>query len=274
MSDGGAINPPSTPMVDGRGNCTPEWYRYFAQRKRQLDGVAEISAVTTNDDTVSYPNSRKLQVEAGELTLTTGSATTAVGLADAGTAGTYGDDAHVVAVTVDEKGRVTEIEPVELNSDNITEGTTNLFFSEAAARASLSGGLGIDYDSSTGEVAIDTDYFTSGTYTPTLTIIANLDAFTAYACQYVKVGSVVTVSGRVDLNPTTTLVMSQLGISLPFASAFTGTNQCGGVGATDTVAGQSSAIVADAVNARAQMRWVPVDATNQPMFFTFTYLIV
>src|SRR5439155_66361 len=42
----------------------------------------------------------------------------------------------------------------------------------------------------------------SGTYTPTLTNSVNVAASTAYTCQYLRVGSVVTVSGQMDIDPT------------------------------------------------------------------------
>jgi hypothetical protein len=50
---------------------------------------------------------------------------------------------------------------VSLNSDNIPQGTTNLYFSNALARAALSGGTGVTYNSSTGVIAIGQDVATS-----------------------------------------------------------------------------------------------------------------
>ena len=41
------------------------------------------------------------------------------------------------------------------NTDNVSEGTTNLYFTDARAKACLTGGLCIDYNSTTGEIAID-----------------------------------------------------------------------------------------------------------------------
>src|SRR3990167_10996405 len=74
----------------------------------------------------------------------------------------------------------------------------------------------------------------ANTYTPTLTNVFNVAASTAYACQYMRVGNVVTVSGQVDIDPTAASTYTELDISLPIASAFTATNQLGGVG-TDYV---------------------------------------
>jgi len=35
------INPPRAPMVDAQGNCTPEWYRYFAAVQRVIGGPSD-----------------------------------------------------------------------------------------------------------------------------------------------------------------------------------------------------------------------------------------
>ena len=115
----------------------------------------------------------------------------------------------------------------------------------------------------------------AGTYTPSLTNVANLDGSTVYVCQYLRVGNVVTVSGRVDVNPTTTATSTQLGISLPIAVGdFTASNQLGGVASSLTSPGEVAGIYADTVNERAQMQWITSDTANHAMLFTFTYLVV
>lgn len=113
----------------------------------------------------------------------------------------------------------------------------------------------------------------SGTYTPTLNNTTNVAASTAYSCQFIRTGNVVTVSGRVDVDPTAAGAVL-LGISLPFASNLANANECAGSAAASGIAGQSAAISGDAANDRASMQWVAVDVTNQPMFFTFTYRVI
>lgn len=117
-------------------------------------------------------------------------------------------------------------------------------------------------------------YIASGTYTPTLTNVANLDASTAYECQWIRVGNVVTVSGKVDVDPNLTATSTQLGISLPIASNFGAAEDCAGAAAASAIAGQSAAILADTANDRAQMQWVAGDVTNQPHYFTFSYTVI
>lgn len=112
----------------------------------------------------------------------------------------------------------------------------------------------------------------SGTYTPTLTNVANLDASTAYQCQYSRVGAVVTVSGKVDVDPTTTLTLTQLGISLPIASNLGATEDCAGTAAS--VASEVGAILGDAANNRAELNFTCVGTANNAMYFTFTYEII
>lgn len=119
-----------------------------------------------------------------------------------------------------------------------------------------------------------TDISGSGTYTPTLTIVANLNAVTAYACQYCRVGDMVIVSGKCDVNPDITATSTQLGISLPVASNFATAQQCGGTAFSPTIAAQGAGILADTVNDRAQMQWVAGDVSNQPMTFLFAYRVI
>lgn len=113
-----------------------------------------------------------------------------------------------------------------------------------------------------------------GTYTPTLTNVANLDGSTAYSCQYVRIGSFVHVTGRVDVNPTAPAAATRLGISLPIASDLVATGQLAGTAFSSAIAGQGAAVIADATNNRAQMEWVSGDVTNQDMHFTFSYRVL
>ena len=113
----------------------------------------------------------------------------------------------------------------------------------------------------------------AGAYTPTLTNVANLDASTAYSCQYLRVGNTVTVSCKVDVDPTLAATSTQLGISLPVASNLSSAEQCAGAAFASGIASQGAAVLGDATNDRCQMQWVAGDVTNQPMFLTFSYKV-
>jgi len=110
------------------------------------------------------------------------------------------------------------------------------------------------------------------TYTPTLTNVANVAASTAYSCQYSRVGNTVTVSGEVDIDPTTTLTLTQLGVSLPIASALANSNELAGTSADEL--GTPARVAGDVTNDRAEVRLTPVDVTNRRFSFTFTYRII
>lgn len=112
------------------------------------------------------------------------------------------------------------------------------------------------------------------TYTPTLTNTANVAASTARLCTYMRVGNVVTVSGQLDIDPTTTATLTTLGISLPIASDFTTAFQLGGTAAAIGVADAAAGIQADATNNRATLQYVCTDVTNHTMTFTFTYQVL
>lgn len=114
---------------------------------------------------------------------------------------------------------------------------------------------------------------TTSTYTPTLTNVANLDASTSYLATYVRISNWVFVFGKVDVDPTAA-VLTQLGISLPVASNFANDFECCGVAFASGIAGQGAAILGDPANNRAEMDWIAVDLTNQPMFFVFGYRII
>ncbi len=112
----------------------------------------------------------------------------------------------------------------------------------------------------------------SGTYLPTLTNVANLDASTAYNAQYMRVGNVVNVSGKVDVDPTA-LLSTKLGISLPVASTLSAAEKCGGNATSNTVVSECAGIEADTANNRAQMEWITTNVTNHSMYFDFQYLV-
>ena len=117
-------------------------------------------------------------------------------------------------------------------------------------------------------------YIASGTYTPTLTNVTNVAASTARLCQWTRVGNVVTVSGQLNIDLTTTLLASEVGMSLPIASAFTTAYQLGGT--ANAVAFQANwAIQADAANDRAQFKSTGIaSVTNDTYTFSFTYEVL
>lgn len=138
---------------------------------------------------------------------------------------------------------------------------------------SFDGGTANEYYHLTAAQHAKVSVATSGVYTPTLSNTTNVAASTSYPAQYMRIGDVVTVSGRVDVDPTAAAATA-LGISLPIASNFGALEDCAGTAASDAVAGQSAAIRANIANDRAEMAWVAVDIANRTMYYTFTYRII
>lgn len=113
----------------------------------------------------------------------------------------------------------------------------------------------------------------SGVYTPTLTNVTNITSSTAYECQYMRIGNVVTVSGMAEIDQTAPGAI-ELGISLIFASDFTAIEQCSGTGLGITSGDDPMWIEADITNNRAALKANDTGTTKHAHFFHFTYRIL
>lgn len=136
--------------------------------------------------------------------------------------------------------------------------------------------------SSAGEVAVegkvlwnDTSLVVaSGTYTPTITNGGNVAASTGNVCQYVRVQNMVTVSGSVDIDPTTASTSTDFEMSLPIASNFTNQTQLGGTGA-DTSGSTPYRFFGSAANDRAVVNCGTIVGTpNRTVSFVFMYRVL
>jgi hypothetical protein len=116
----------------------------------------------------------------------------------------------------------------------------------------------------------------SGTYTPTLTNVANVDASTANSCTFSRVGNLVTVEGVINIDATAAATDTEVGLSLPIASNFTAITQLAGAGACITAGayGESVAIVADTTNDRARILLRPSGTAGRNVAFTFCYRVL
>ncbi len=116
-------------------------------------------------------------------------------------------------------------------------------------------------------------YIGSGTYTPTLTGVTNVGASTAYLAQWTRVGNVMTVSGKVDIDATAAGA-TELGMSFPIASNIANEQNCGGTAASAAAAALSAAVRGDATNDRAAIVFTATSITNDSYFFSFTCTIL
>lgn len=116
----------------------------------------------------------------------------------------------------------------------------------------------------------------SGTYTPTLTNRGNTSSRTAHVCSYMRVGSVVTVSGVLDVTPTAGAnTYTSVGISLPVSTTFFNCYEAGGTGSVfqDTTK-LTAGIQADCADgARVGFSFYAPDTSSHTFMFHFTYRI-
>ena len=158
---------------------------------------------------------------------------------------------------------------------------SDLFFAAGGAnermRITSDGRLyGLSLHNNAGAVTGTTNqYIASGTYTPTITSISNIDSTTAKVCQWMRVGNVVTVSGAVAIDATSNTSDVKIGISLPIASALTLPEQLGGAGGINNGASYTGAsIYGDTTNDRAEFFGGLGYNASVIWNFSFTYVVV
>ncbi len=283
------IPPTGTPVFDPKtGEVTETWRRYFLSLENLGPIIPPIDATywlsrsdpsLTNERNIGALASGYLKIVTAASTATPSTVPTIPAGDVTGENLTRTNDTNVtLTLTGTPVGSL-------LKAVNVAVGwLSQLGLSRGGTHADLSGTGGtsqvlkqssVGADVTVGPLAYtDITGLAANIYTPTLTHVANLTASTPYSCQYLRVGGVVTVSGRVDVDPTTVTTLTQLGISLPIASNFTSTNECAGAGACGSLSGYSVAIQSDPTNDRAEMTWTPSDVANNAVFFTFTYRVI
>lgn len=129
-----------------------------------------------------------------------------------------------------------------------------------------------------GTVTGTTDQFiASGTYSPGLTAVSNVSNSSGGAGQWVRVGNVVTVSGRFTIDPTATTTLTQLDIDLPIASTFTLAHHCAGTAISGNVGNAAAVSPAEIIAGSTKARLIYVcgtDSSSVNYSFTFTYQIL
>jgi hypothetical protein len=113
----------------------------------------------------------------------------------------------------------------------------------------------------------------SGTYTPVLTALSNVDVLVANECQYMRVGNVVTVSGRIQVDATASATLTTVSCSLPIASTFTEESNLGGTGSYKALFSTNVIFSIYAGNNDAEFRAYPTTTANMLVPFSFTYQI-
>lgn len=165
------------------------------------------------------------------------------------------------------------------NSNLFWDDSNNRFGVGNAAPActlDVTGGIQTSRTAVSSPATTDGNIF-SGTYTPSqVSTNTNVDSVTFAACQYMRVGNVVTVSGQITIDATTASADTIVRMSLPIPSAFGASAQLGGVGSsfTSPYATNNLTFIADTVNSCVQIRLRPSVNTALIYNFSFTYRIV
>jgi hypothetical protein len=156
----------------------------------------------------------------------------------------------------------------------INETGGSLYFGGSPTFSSLAGtGSRVVVADASGTLSATTAAATSGTYTPTITLVTNAASSTARVCQYMRVGSVVTVSGYVTVTATTPAAGSRIYMSLPISSSFTSTAQAGGAGGVPGGANIGTVIFANSTATTVSMDFLPVSGATD-YWFSYTYQIL
>jgi hypothetical protein len=169
---------------------------------------------------------------------------------------------------------VSEIVDADINSAAAIAGT-KIAPDFGSQEIKTTGALTIGKTAVTSPVAGDGNVF-SGTYTPTVTGVTNVASTSPLSFQYMRVGSVVTVSGAATLGFTTAGTYAELTISIPVASTFTNTNDCSGVMAINTVTSNRGygAVFSSLSGTDARARIYPEHTAARGYSIHFTYRII
>jgi len=130
-------------------------------------------------------------------------------------------------------------------------------------------GLWYGKDDAGTETKLSNEAPAEGTYTPTLFNTTNVAASTAYTTHYSMVGNTITVWGKVAIDATAAVTLTELGMSLPSVA--------GAVNNDYDISGHCTfednttlQVKGDVGNTRIVMRGLPQSATNN----TYSFVIV
>lgn len=108
----------------------------------------------------------------------------------------------------------------------------------------------------------------SGTYTPASVAVANVTINTVHTAQWMRVGAVVTVSGRVDITPTAGVTLTRFTLALPITSA---TTNLAGSGSS-TTPDHAVSIVSSGGNALLSFT-SSITLAARVISYTYTYVV-
>ncbi len=118
-------------------------------------------------------------------------------------------------------------------------------------------------------------YVASGTYTPELTSITNVYGTpAAQASQWMRVGNVVTVSGIIEVEPTSSASNTVVAVSLPIASNLTADEHLSGTAGSQLDARYGGCVYGAPASDTAYVRFYGVASSTHPVCYHFTYVVL
>jgi hypothetical protein len=112
----------------------------------------------------------------------------------------------------------------------------------------------------------------SGTYTPTVTVLSNIDASSNSFARWTKVGKMVTVFGYVDIDPTASGASTAFELTLPVASAVVAATLIGQGSGAGLVSNPNLQIYGS--SGKAQVAYLSTATTNQTLNYSFMYEVI
>ena len=115
----------------------------------------------------------------------------------------------------------------------------------------------------------------AGTYSPTLDNTTNLDSAPTLTgpSNYMQVGSIVTVSGMANVDPTASGALSGFNVELPVASNIGAFEDCTGTASCGALQ-QSGFVIGDAANNNARVVFFSTTTVAQDMCWHFSYQVI
>lgn len=142
----------------------------------------------------------------------------------------------------------------------------------AALRSIVGTGL-ITVTQNANDITIAAPTITGGVYTPTLTNVANIQAATAFQCMYTRVDGMVTVHGRINIDPSTNSMATRIELSLPIASNLAAVGDlAGNVSCPDTQ--QAGGVYANVATDRAVIDFMAGSNQARDHYFNFMYRVL
>lgn len=148
-----------------------------------------------------------------------------------------------------------------------------LQFNNYQATTSFSGTAVANLQVDSSGNVITTGISDSGTYTPTLTNVANVTSSTAGLSFYQRIGNIVNVTGYITLTPTTNGLNTTIRVSLPIASNFTSATNLHGL-FVQANQDKSSYVDGDTTNDTMTLTFAAGSVASRSLSFTFQYEIL